>query len=62
MKFIKEMIKERFDLWVEMRWLKMIDKEANKYEKIKTQLSSQHHIINSLINKYEERYGKSLRK
>lgn len=59
---LKKMFKESFDLWCKMRWLKVIDKECDKYIKLKNKLSTQQFIANSLIEEYSRVYGENLRK
>ncbi len=56
-----DLIKEWFELTAKANWLKMIDKEVNKYNRINRKLNSQAHIINALLNKYKEIYGEDLR-
>ena len=56
------MLKRAFDLLVKMRWLKMIDKECNKYTKLKKNLSAQQFIVNALIEAYSKVYCEDLRK
>lgn len=53
---MKDLIKESFDLWVKMRWLKTIDKEANKYNKLNAKIKRQAYIVHSLIDRYNELY------
>lgn len=59
---LKKLIKRSFDLWCKMRWLKMIDKECNKYTKLKKKLSAQQFIVNALTEAYLKVYGENLRK
>lgn len=56
------MLKRTFDLLVKIRWLKTIDKECNKYTKLKKKLSAQQFIVNALIEAYSKIYGEDLRK
>ena len=56
------MLKRAFDLLVKIRWLKTIDKECNKYTKLKKKLSAQQFIVNALIEAYSKVYGEDLRK
>lgn len=59
---MKKLLKETFNLWVKMRWLKTIDKETNKYNKIEAKRKRQAHIIHSLLEEYTKIYGNSCRK
>lgn len=56
-----EMLKQSFELFVKKRWLKIIDKECNKYNKIKSKLSRQQYVVNSLLAEYNKIYGEDLR-
>ena len=41
-----ELLKQSFELFVKKRWLKTIDKECDKYNKIKSKLSRQQYVVN----------------
>lgn len=56
-----ELLKQSFELFVKNRWLKTIDKECDKYNKIKSKLSRQQYVVNSLIAEYKKKYGEDLR-
>lgn len=56
-----ELLKRSFELFVKNRWLKIIDKECDKYNKIKRKLSSQQYVVNSLLAEYKKIYGEDLR-
>ena len=62
MEKLKQLVKEFFDLWVKMRWLKMINKETNKYHKYQQKLARQQSVVNALIKRYKEIYGEDLRR
>ena len=55
------LLKQSFELFVKNRWLKTIDKECDKYNKIKSKLSRQQYVINSLLAEYKKIYGEDLR-
>jgi hypothetical protein len=55
-----ELLKRSFELFVKKRWLKIIDKECDKYNKIKGKLSRQQYVINSLLAEYKKIYGEDL--
>lgn len=64
---LKDLLKAAFDLFVEQRWLKTIDKELNKFNRIKrertkvdNELQKQQYILNMLIKRYNEIYGEKL--
>lgn len=56
-----ELLKQAFELFVKNRWLKTIDKECDKYNKIKSKLFRQQCVVNSLIAEYKKKYGEDLR-
>jgi hypothetical protein len=56
-----ELLKRSFELFVKKRWLKTIDKECDKYEKLKSKLFRQQYVINSLLAEYKKKYGEDLR-
>ena len=54
---MKNLIKRSFDVWVKMRWLKMIDKETDKYNKIEAKRKRQAYVVHSLWKRYNELYS-----
>jgi transcription initiation factor TFIIIB Brf1 subunit/transcription initiation factor TFIIB len=56
------LLKESFELSVKMRWLKNIEKESDKYTKIKSKLTRQQHCVNALLEEYKKRYSEDLRR
>ena len=56
-----ELLKQSFELFVKKRWLKTIDKECDKYNKIKSKLSRQQYVVNSLLEEYKKIYSEDLR-
>ena len=56
-----ELLKETFELFVKMRWLKTIDKEVDKYIKLKEKLNRQQYVVNSLEKRFKEIYGIDIR-
>lgn len=59
---MRELLKEEFELFVRMRWLKAIDKETDKYRKLIYKSNRQLHVVKALLKKYFEIYGEDLRK
>lgn len=55
-----ELLKRSFDLFVKIRWLKTIDKECDKYNKIKCKLYRQQYVVNTLIKEYKKIYSEDL--
>ena len=58
---MRELLKRSFGLFVKQRWLKTIDKECDKYNKIKSKLFRQQYVVNSLLTEYKKIYGEDLR-
>lgn len=58
---MKNLLKERFELFCKNNWLKTIDKECDKYNQLKSKLNRQQYIVNALLKKYNELYGEDLR-
>lgn len=59
---MKALLKESFELFVKMRWLKTINKEADKYKKLTEKSNRQLYVVNALLKRYHEIYGEDLRK
>lgn len=68
MKEIKRLIKEAFNLWIRMRWLKEVNKACDKYVKAKEKIEKRHkkdqaklnrygYVAKEMIKEYKERYG-----
>lgn len=58
---IKKLLKETFDLWCRMRWLKTIDKEINKRDKCYKAYERHKIIAMQLAIKYTKLYPEKLR-
>jgi hypothetical protein len=56
-----ELLKRSFDLWVKKRWLKNIEKEIDKCNKLSKKLLLQKRVLNSLLDEYMKIYGEDLR-
>ena len=56
-----ELLKQSFELFVRKRWLKTINKECDKYKKLKNKLFCQQYVVNSLLAEYKKKYGEDLR-
>ena len=55
-----KLLKRTFELFVKKRWLKTIDKECDKYKKLKSKLFRQQYVVNALLERYKEIYGEDL--
>ena len=53
---MKKILKERFDLWIKMRWLKAINKEVDKYNKISNKAKRQSYVVHSMWQRFNELY------
>ncbi len=53
---MKELIKKSFDLWVKMRWLKIIEKETKKRDKLLSRYNRQKYVVSELLKEYFELY------
>lgn len=50
------LIKEWFDLWVQINWHKVIKKEFRKYERLQDAAEHQHRVVKKLCEAYWEKY------
>ena len=57
---MKELLKQYFELCCKKRWLKAIDKEVDRYNDLYDKTKRQHHILSTMINRYNEIYGEDL--
>lgn len=58
---MKKLLKESFGLFCKINWLRTIDKECNKYNKLKSKLNRQQYVVNKLVKRYKELYGEDLK-
>lgn len=58
---MKKLLKESFELFCKKNWLRTIDKECDKYNKLKSKLNQQQYVVNALIKRYKELYSEDLR-
>ena len=58
---MKKLFKESFELFCKNNWLKTIDREYDKYNKLKSKLNRQQYVVNALVKRYKELYGEDLR-
>ena len=57
MKHIIDLIKNEFDLWCRMRWLKTINKEIDKRDKFYEEYKRKNYVISELVKEYNKRYS-----
>lgn len=53
-------IKRLYSIWCKMRWLKRIDKEIDRYNRLKQKMNRQRYIIKQLSKGYNETFGEKL--
>ena len=58
---LQQLVKHSIELTIEKRWLNLIDKECNKYNKLSKELEAQNILVNFLIDQYKLIYKKDLR-
>ncbi len=51
---MRKLLKRGFNLFVKMRWLKIIDKENQKYERLKRKTNQQLYVLSALLKEYHE--------
>ena len=59
---MKNLLKQTFELWVKMRWLKTIDKEVEKMRKYKTKYLQKRYVVDQLWGYYNRKYSDSTTK
>ncbi len=53
---LRKLIKKHFNLWVQMRWIKDIDRETEKLRKLRLKCDIQKKVLGALIKEYEKLY------
>lgn len=56
---MRKLLKQTFELWVKMRWLKTIDKEIGKRRKYFFKYKRQEYVVNKLVEEYNNLYADS---
>lgn len=54
---LSALVKESFDLLVKMCWMKAVEKETKKRDKLKCELELQEYVVNALTKRCCEIYG-----
>jgi hypothetical protein len=54
---MKDLLKQRLELWIRMRWLKLIHKEVAKRDRLYKKYKRSEYIISQLVKEYEFAYG-----
>jgi hypothetical protein len=53
-------IKRLYNIWGKLRWLKRIDREMDRYNRLKHKMNRQQYVIKQLADGYYEAYGEKL--
>ena len=53
---LRKLIKKHFNLWVQMRWIKDIDRETEKLRKLRLKCNLQKSVLGALIKEYKKLY------
>ena len=59
---MRKLLKQRFELWIKMRWLKTIDKEIKKRRKYLFKYKKQEYVVSKLVEEYNNLYADSKQK
>ena len=54
---MKELLKKRIELFIKMQWVKTINKEVDKRNKLYEKYQRSVHVISALIKEHESKYG-----
>jgi hypothetical protein len=54
---MKELLKKRLEMFIQMQWLKTINKEVDKRNKLYEKYQRSVYVISALIKEYESKYG-----
>ena len=56
---MRKLLKQTFELWVKMRWLKTIDKAVKKRSKCFSKYKRQEYVVSELVKEYNKIYADS---
>ena len=59
---MRKIIKDFAAVITKTRWLKNINREIDKYNKLKEKTKLQQNLVNTLVKKYHQIYGEDLRR
>lgn len=51
-----DLIRERFELWVRHNWIKHINREVDKCNRMTRKTRAQAHIVRKMVERYNEIY------
>ena len=55
-----ELLERTFQMWVEKRWLKEIDKAVDRYKKAQSKANREYFVMKKLCERYNELYHRNL--
>jgi hypothetical protein len=59
---MRELLKQTIDLWLQMRWLKSVEKENRKCRKAYEKYKRHNHVALKLFERYTELYPDTVTK
>lgn len=54
------LLKKIFELWVKTNWIKTIDKEQRKLERLEDETRRQRYVVKEMASEYLKRYHKEV--
>jgi hypothetical protein len=55
-----ELLKRSFDLWVEKRWLREIERTCDRHKRLVFKANREYHALSALVKRYNEIYNQNL--
>ena len=55
-----ELIKRTYNIWCKKRWLKIIEREVDRYHRMNANIKVQRFVVNELIKEYNDTYNENL--
>ena len=57
---MRELLKRSFELWVEKRWLREIERSADRHKKLVYKANREYKVLEALVKRYNELYNQNL--
>lgn len=57
---MRELLKRSFELWVEKRWLREIERSADRHKKLVLKANCEYKVLEALVKRYNEIYDQNL--
>lgn len=54
---IGDLVNRTLDIWAQKRWVRIIEKEYERYNKYKNKAQHSGYVAKALLNRYDEIYG-----